>query len=281
MHKKTIELFLLDGDPNERIICSLSNWDGMCFKIPKTKIKDSKDRNELRNTGVYILFNKNEDNSVAYIGEAENIYERLLQHLSKKDFWNECLAFIKKDNSLNKAHIKFLENYLYKCAKEANRYNIENSTIPTQSSISESDFATMEEFAYYIKMLTNILGYKIFENLIDNNKYKEDEIYYINSVGLKATGIQTSEGFVVMKGSQSSNTFKTASTPSLKSHWENLRNKKIVDENGFFITNYLFSSPSLAAAMVLGRNANGLTEWKNAEKQDLKSMLTNNEEKHQ
>ncbi len=115
MHKKTIELFLLDGNPNDRIICAVSNWDGIGFKIPKTKIKESKDRNELKNTGLYLLFNKNDSNGSIYIGETENVYERLLQHLSK-DYWNECLVFVKKDNNLNKAHIKFLENYFYNMA---------------------------------------------------------------------------------------------------------------------------------------------------------------------
>lgn len=274
MYKKSIELFLLDGTPNDRIICSISNWDGLCFKIPKTKIKESKDRVELQNTGVYILFNKDQDTGLAYIGEAENIYERLLQHVSKKEFWSECLIFVKKDNSLNKAHIKFLENSLYFLAKETNRYSIENNTIPTKSSVSESDMAAMEEFAYYIKMLTSILGYKIFDKLVNLNEFKTENIFYINSIGLNAKGILTNEGFVVMKESQSSTSFKTASSISLKNRWLSLRENKTVDKNGIFQKDILFSSPSLAAAMVLGRNANGLTEWKNKNKNNLKTILS-------
>lgn len=276
MYKKTIELFLMDGTPNDRIMCSISNWDGMCFKIPKTKVKNSKDRVELQSTGVYILLNKDEDNGIAYIGEAENIYERLLQHLSKKEFWTECLVFIKKGNNLNKAHIKYLENYLYNSAKNINRYFIENSSVPTKSSISESDVASMEEFAYYIKMLTSILGYKIFDELLNNNEYKEEEIFYINSIGLKAKGLLTNEGFVVLKGSESSDVFKTASSISLKERWKSLREKNIVNGENVFIEDKLFSSPSLAAAMILGRNANGLTEWKNKNKETLKQILMSN-----
>ncbi len=134
MYKKTIELFLLDGNPNDRIICNISNWDGIGIKIPKTKIKESKERKELKNTGLYFLFNKSDNNSSVYIGEAENVFDRLLQHMSE-DTWNEALVFVKKDNNLNKAHVKHLENYFYGLAILADRYSIKNSIIPTKSSI--------------------------------------------------------------------------------------------------------------------------------------------------
>lgn len=51
------------------------------------------------------------------------------------------MLFISKDNNLNKAHIKYLENHLYILAKESKRYEIVNSNVPTEASISE--------FTYY------------------------------------------------------------------------------------------------------------------------------------
>lgn len=264
-------MFLLDGNPNDRIICNISNWDGIGIKIPKTKLKESKERKELQNTGLYFLFNKNDDNDFVYIGEAENVFDRLLQHMSE-DTWNDALVFVKKDNNLNKAHVKYLENYFYNLAILADRYSIKNSTIPTKSSISEADEATMEEFAYYVKMITNTLGYKAFEKLVES-EFQTDYNYFIQSVGLHAEGKMTNEGFVVIKGSESSTIFKTASSKSLRRKWESLREEKIVDSKGIFIKDYLFSSPSTAAAMILGRNANGLTEWKNQNKIALKEVL--------
>ena len=116
---KKITLFLIDGDANGRIMCELSNWSGKSYKIPRTYIKNSEDREDLSNTGVYILFGKDDaGNNMAYIGEAENIRQRLLQHLSAKDFWNETIVFISKDNNLNKAHIKYLEGRLYDIARD-------------------------------------------------------------------------------------------------------------------------------------------------------------------
>ena len=51
----------------------------------------------------------------------------------------------------------------------------------------------------------------------------------------------------------------------------------LVDKGGYFefSDDYIFSSPSTAAVMVMGRNANGLTEWKNKEGKTLKEFETN------
>ena len=38
---KVIKLFLVDGTPNGRWICELSNWTGIAYKIPRSKIKES------------------------------------------------------------------------------------------------------------------------------------------------------------------------------------------------------------------------------------------------
>ncbi len=37
---KTIKIFLIDGDPNGRMSCEISNWSGKSYKIPRIKIKD-------------------------------------------------------------------------------------------------------------------------------------------------------------------------------------------------------------------------------------------------
>ena len=134
---KTIKIFLIDGDPNGRMSCELSNWSGKAYKVPRNKIKECSDRSDLISTGVYLLFGKDEDgNEQVYIGEAESILKRLNQHFTQKDFWNESIIFISKDENLNKAHIKYLENRLHEIAKSAKRYKVENSITPTQSSIS-------------------------------------------------------------------------------------------------------------------------------------------------
>lgn len=95
---KAIRIFLIDGKPNGRMTCELSNWTGKAYKIPKIEIKNCADRQDLKNPGVYFLFGKDEeDDGLVYIGEAEDILVRLNQHVSQKDFWTETIAFISKD----------------------------------------------------------------------------------------------------------------------------------------------------------------------------------------
>ncbi|MBI9039380.1 MAG: GIY-YIG nuclease family protein [Bacteroidales bacterium] len=278
---KTIKLFLIDGEPNGRMTCELSNWTGKAYRIPRILIKESADRDELKNPGVYLLFGKNEEGKlIVYIGEAEIIFDRLKQHLSQKDFWNEVIAFISKDENLNKAHIKYLENKLFEKAQKINRYILENNSIPTKSSISESDRAEMEEFIENIKLLTNTLGHKVFEEIRETKTIKQErqKTFEIKAVrGASAKGIPTSSGFVVFKDSEIATSTVNSLTGSFRKLRDKIIDEKIViekDKKLVFSKDFEFSSPSTAAVMVLGRNANGLTEWKLADGKTLKEFET-------
>ena len=278
---KTIKIFLIDGDPNGRMSCELSNWTGKAYKIPRIKIKNCSDRDDLTGTGVYLLFGKNEDDKdQVYIGEAETILKRLNQHLTQKDFWNETIVFVSKDENLNKAHIKYLENRLHDIAKSTGRYLIENANTPTQSSISESDRAEMEEFIEYIKMLVNALGHKVFDEKREFKPKQKQEIFIIKAArGADAQGEPTSDGFVVFKGSNAASTTVNSISQSFLNLRKSLIEKGVLKLNGDvyeFTEDYIFSSPSTAAVIVMGRNANGLMEWKLINGNTLKDYETNN-----
>ncbi len=276
---KTIKIFLIDGDPNGRMSCELSNWSGKAYKIPRIKIKDCTDREDLTSTGVYLLFGKDDEGKdQVYIGEAESILKRLNQQLTQKDFWNEAIVFISKDENLNKAHIKYLENRLHDIAKSANRYKVDNSIIPTQSSISESDRAEMEEFIEYIKMLVNTLGHKVFDEKREFKPKQKQEIFFIKAArGADGQGEPTSDGFVVFKNSKAAATIVNSMTPNFITYRQKLIDGGVLVNKGEyfeFLDDYIFSSPSTAAVMVMGRNANGLTEWKNKDGKTLKEFET-------
>lgn len=277
---KTIKIFLIDGDPNGRMSCELSNWSGKAYKIPRIKIKDCTDRGDLISTGVYLLFGKDEEGKeIVYIGEAESILKRLNQQLNQKDFWNEAIVFISKDENLNKAHIKYLENRLHDIAKAANRYKVDNSIIPTQSAISEPDRAEMEEFIENIKMLVNTLGHKVFYEKREFKVKQKQETFFIKATrGADGQGEPTSDGFVVFKASKAAANIVNSMTPSFVNYRQRLINEGVLVDKGEyfeFSDDYIFSSPSTAAVMVMGRNANGLTEWKNKEGKTLKEFESN------
>jgi len=264
---KTIRIFLIEGDPNGRMTAELSNWTGKAFKIPRIQVKDCGDRPELDSTGIYFLFGQNEDgHSQIYIGEAESILKRLGQHLSQKEFWNEVIAFISKDENLNKAHAKYLESRFYEIAKTGGRYTVENSIKPTQSSISESDRAEMEEYVENVKLLVNALGHKVFEGKRETVVVGTRTLFSIKSVrGAEATGQPTSEGFVVFKGSRAAIVVVDSMPKGFNAHRDQLLANGILNLDGgqcTFSEDTIFSSPSTAAAIVMGRNANGLIEWR-------------------
>ena len=265
MFGKTIKLFLIDGEPNGRMTCELSNWTGKAYKIPRIKVKDCTDREELNDPGIYLLFGKEEEGKdLVYIGEAESAFKRLVQQLSQKEFWNEAIVFISKDENLNKAHIKYLENRLYSMAQEINRYALVNNSTPSKPTISEADQAEMEEFIANIKILTNTLGHKVFESKREARPL-DDQVgnyFYIDAArGAKASGEPTSDGFVIFEGSKVANSEVNSLPSSSKRLRDKLKDEGIIKENEV-AEDYLASSPSAAAMIVMGRSANGLVEWK-------------------
>ena len=277
---KTIKMFLLDADPNGRIICELSNWTGKAFRIPRGRVKDCADRNELKTTAIYFLFGNPEapgSKPAVYIGETENLFERLRQHL-EKEFWTEAVGFISKDENLNKAHIRYLEARLYEEAREAHRYELTNTQVPSRSLISEADEAEMEEFIDYVKLLVGTMGFKPFESLrFDTGSSDEEtQVFSIEATrGANAKGMRKVDGFMVMAGAE----LARDTVPSFSKGFALLRDQLIDDElveeiDGKFVLkeDYLFSSPSAAAAVVMGRNANGLLEWKLSNGQSLKGV---------
>ena len=270
---KTIQMCIFDGNPNGRIMCELSNWNGRVYKISRNDLNEFANRSDAEYTGVYFLFGRDEENNdTVYIGEAERMIVRLKQHLKDRDYWNDCVVVISKDNILNKAHVKYLENKFYNLANDSKRASMINSTVPTCSSISEFDEAMLEEFIENSKLLVNTLGYKVFEK-VDSSDDNNLELMYIKAArGADAKGFLVSDGFLVAKGSRIAFD-TTASMPDTLVKFRNrLINKGIVSTDFVFLNDYIFTSPSLAASVVMGRSANGRTEWKTSDNKNIKDI---------
>ena len=257
---KRIQLFLVDGTPNGRWICELSNWTGIAYKLPRNMTKESEKRCELASPGVYFLFGYDDmkDRPLIYIGEAEDIIKRLKQHLDRKDNWYEAIAFISKDSNLNKAHIKYLENRFYILAKECDRYSIDNSNVPTKSSVSEAEQAELEEFIYNAKILINALGHKAFESYSEEqpNKCGENPIFSVSAGSGKAYGIRTADGFVLLKDSSIHEVSSDSLNIGIKKKVEQSRASGEI-KDGILQNDKLFSSSSAAAAYATGYSISG------------------------
>jgi len=256
---KSISLFLIDGISDGVVACELFNWTGKGYKIPRSRLKELAAREDLKRAGVYFLVGRDEkDYEIAYIGEAESVFKRLLQR-QDKDFWTEALAFISKDENLNKAHIKYLEYALHESATEAD----------SKPSISEADLAAMAEFAQNLQLLVGTMGYKLFEHLKKRAIPKQERYFISAARGADASAALTSEGIVVLKGSRVASSEAPSTPQSFRSKREKLISEGII-KNYTSTKDYLFSSPSTAAAVVMGRSANGLIEWRRKDGTTLK-----------
>ena len=274
---KSIEIFLANGNAESLITAEVSNWNGKAIKIPRLELPECT-REDVRRAGVYFLFCQEDDGTDSvYIGEAENIYDRLQQHLrdyqsgKEQYYWNTVVMFVGQD--LNKALIRYLENRLVEIARECGKYKILTKNTYRNTVLKESQIAAMEEFTDNIRLLMNTLGYRV---LVSTPQAETNTQYlYCTRNGANGKGFISTGGFTVVKGSKTSDHIVPSFEIRAKSYY-NLR-KKLEENgtivNGVFVSDYEFSAPSAAAAVLYGRNTNGKTEWKTEDGVELKNLL--------
>lgn len=279
---KLIELFLVNGTADSLIIAELSNWNGKAIKIPRIEVS-SCDRDDITQAGVYFLFCKEDDGSDSvYIGEAENVKDRLVQHLrdyqseKEKYYWSTAVVFIGRD--LNKALIRYLENRFVEIARASKRYLVLTKNTYRNTVMKESQVAVMEEFVDNVKILINALGYKVLEpfaQVDSSTSTVDDELLFITSGSVNATGKVTAEGFVVFAGATVN---EKMSVKSLSIGMQKQR-QKLFDSpkvNDLVTTeDILFSSSSAAADFILGYSVSGPRTWKTKDGKSLKEIESN------
>lgn len=285
---KSINLFLLDGKADGRIKCTLANWTGIAYKIPRTDIEQCKDREDLKQSGVYFLFGVSDESgeNVVYIGQAgerkngEGILYRLQEHKRNpdKDYWTEAVVFTTANNSFGPTEISYLEHRFCKLAMDAKRYKVKNGNEPTPGHITEEKECELEEFIEYAKIIMGTLGHRIFiphqGTLIDMEEVPKinspEQVLHLKHTKVKATGLRTSDGFVVLQGSQ----VVANETKSCPGTIRNLRQKYAdkITADGKLTEDIGFSSPSAAAGFVTYSSVNGMIVWVSDDGKTLKDL---------
>ena len=59
---QNVNLFLLDGEVTGRIKCTLANWTGLVYKIPRSLLDESKEISALHQSAIYMLFGMDDNN---------------------------------------------------------------------------------------------------------------------------------------------------------------------------------------------------------------------------
>lgn len=273
----SFSIFLMDGVPSGIRIVEEDNWSGIAVECARSDLKRAKGLDPFQRSGVYVLVGDEGGNPKVYVGEADVFSARLTNHSSsaaKKDFWNRAVIFTDSNGRINRAHGKYLESQLWKIASTVNTYDLDNSqpSLPPNLSVAEKDF--VDGFLLHVLRILPLLGITAFELPSASESQSESPLFNLSSgTGAEATGRENSQGFIVYEGA-----IARKDEVSSISDWGSAARAALIESgalveeaNGYRLTqDRQFSSPTLAAVVLLGRPANGRTEWKDAAGTTLK-----------
>lgn len=273
---RSLELYFIDGKPDGMLTAEVFNWTGHVLMAPRTRFAAALKRKEASYTGIYLLLGEKEGSPCAYIGESENIADRLKNHDQKKDWWTTVVIVTTGADSLHKAHARYLEARLVEIARQVGRVQLENGNSPGGASLSEAAQANMEAFLDYLLMVLPALRIDMFIEYAKPDQTAEPaappqtspRFELINKKrDLRANATLQGDDFVIEAGSQARLKWEGKGTEdSSYAHLhDELRSTGVLVPDGercVFAKSYAFRSPSAAAAVVNGRPANGTTEWK-------------------
>ena len=294
---KSIRIYLKDGNVTGIKFGEVVNQTIQSISCPRLRVGELSTLLEAKRPGVYFLMGLDEETgeAKAYIGEAENVFDRLQSHILNKDFWNEVIIFVSKDENLTKSHVKYLESRLIQTALSIKRYKIDNNNQSQASALPPADRDAMEEFLTYIKLLVGVFGHKLLEEVTNKNfeqpisAKKPDALpivnhteiletqneYFVNVSDIKAKAIQTDEGIVVLKSSELAMNIMNSLSFGYREFREKLINNgslKLSGDKYIFEKDVLFDSPSQAAGIIVGYSINGPSNWKNSQGKSLKEV---------
>lgn len=281
---RSIRLFLVDGTPNGLLSAEIMNWTGHVLTGPRSKLSELVQRPECGRTGVYFLVGsdpKGGARPLLYVGESDDVGNRLKQHnrpeeKGGKDFWEKVCLVTSKDQNLTKAHVKYLESLLIKHSQESGRYKLVNGTAHDYVGLPESDKADMAFFLEQIRTVMPVLGLDFLRERSSSLRTSSDEpgspsvntprfVAEVPKVKAKAYGQEVDGEFYVLAGSYARGEWTGIDGGYRTLYMQLCEEGVLVDtDNGLkqFSTDYAFSSPSAASAIIVGRNSNGRIHWK-------------------
>lgn len=273
MAGKTIQIFLPDGNPKSVRKASITTDRIEIIQIPRVIL--SENSKYLSFNGVYVLVDSlKKEKPEIYIGKGD-VKSRTYQHDSKKEFWNMVFAIkLKDETGFNDAHNSYLEYYLIKKAHDLNQSIMnENKQVPKCPNLTEEILSDLECYIQTIEILLSTLGLKCFQPIENENIKKKDLLICSDKYDNLGKGEYTEEGFLLYKGSICKLDLHKG-TDKLPFRDKLIESGVLKQVDGHYVLqeNQLISSVSLAAAIVLGRRANGWSEWKNKDGKTLDEL---------
>lgn len=283
---RSIRIFLVDGVSSGTRTAELGLSTIKALVVPRASLSSANSRPEVQKTGVYVLIGQDSELpnlKRIYIGEGDTAINRISAHSrdADKDFWDEVVLFVSKDENLTKAHVRYVEARLIALAKMAKRSIVANGTAPNeQGMLPEPDQVEMDEFIAQARLLLGSLGYDIFEPIkmpapavslvaaAQELQAATAPVFRFAGTGFDATMFVDQNGgqFVVRAGSRARKVEVQALLPTYKNLRMQLVQSGVLetfDEASYqFTQDYAFSAPTPAAQVVCGSTATGRTAWK-------------------
>jgi hypothetical protein len=270
----SVHIFIPSGEPEGLRIVEKSNWIGRGVVFPRSLFSEARKHPELKRFGVYVLWGPGESEQlpIVYVGEGR-VLSRLRKHVKEKDFWTHAAVFTSRDLYLTKSHVEYLEARLITLARDAKRCELDNSGGRPLPDLSEADKAAAESFLADVLLCLPMVGVNAFEMATGA---KGRTLYLkAKTKGIDARGIDAPEGFIVLADSTAAKSESGSIRDYLSKYRRDLIKKKVLTTQGRVLRltqNWSFESPSRAAGVFLGREADGRIEWKDAEERTLKSI---------
>lgn len=284
----SIRIFLIDGTPQGMRLTERIGWTGCCLSFSRSDYPQARQREELRHSGVYVLVGKDPDGlrPKLYIGEGEEVRVRLDSHYRDKEFWTNGFVLSTKDDSLNKAHIRYLEARLISIAQAAKMASVDNATNPLAAGrLSEPETSDMEAYLDEALVLLPLLGvtaFEIYDEPVVSETTavaKDDQAditgkrYTLTAVLTEAQGYSDARGFAVLAGALARKESKVMVAGYARIRDELVKQGVLAEENEHqyrLTRTYVFDSPSSAASVLCGGSKNGRTIWKDDEGRTIK-----------
>lgn len=269
---KNVKLFLATGSVDGIVTAEIGQWSGRAASFPRTQIEEIAGHAVAQGAGVYVLSgpdDQHDQRDVIYIGEAEHVGKRVLQH-NAEDFWDRACVFTASDGNLTKAHARYLESRFLMIAKDARRARVLNEKHPGPPALPTAERQDMEQFVANALLLLPLLGFGFGRPLSvaasSNAAESTSPTFYLTAVGVEAKAKQLGGEFVVLAGS----TARAVGRPAWatgRALREELREAGVLVDVGDgerlrFAQDVPFTSPTMAASIVVASNQNGRVAWK-------------------
>jgi len=296
---RTVRMFLADGTAEGLRILEMSNWTGVALVCGRADWARVAGREEFAKPGVYVLAGERDGAPAIYVGQAETLRYAIDDRLASEHGFTDIIVVVSQTAGIDSTGRRWLASRLVANAKQFARAEVGKPSNLVEPVLDAADLADLEGFLENIVLLIDIAGIHAFgsagipsnldESPLRGNRPMDTPgktthapaIMPYRVVALVAGGV-VAEGRYFPNHSLTVHAGAKARAQAVTRLSRTHREKRASliacgmlrpDGDHLVLTESVnFSSPSMAASVLLGRSCNGLVQWKTADGQTLKDL---------